>query len=113
MAAVAAATASLPRAKRSSPRCARNGLSFSAPCGSSPRCPMPEWRKLVSEHLGALALDPPERAEVVEEIAAHLDETFADLRHRSLAEQDATTRSLRAIPDSRTLRPKNHTTRGQ
>jgi hypothetical protein len=74
---------------------------------------MPEWRKLVSEHLGALALDPHERAEVVEELAAHLDETFADLRHRGLAEQDATQRCLSEVHDWRDLRRKIQTARGK
>jgi hypothetical protein len=74
---------------------------------------MPEWRKLVSELLGALALDPHERAEVVEELAAHLDETFADLRHRGLAEQEATQRCLSEVHDWRDLRRKIQTARGK
>jgi hypothetical protein len=74
---------------------------------------MPEWRKLVGEHLGALALDPHERAEVVEELAAHLDETFADLRHRGLAEQDAIQRCLSEVHDWRDLRRKIQTARGK
>ncbi len=60
---------------------------------------MPDWRKLVNEHLTALALEPDERAEVVEELAAHLDETFADLRRRGFSENDAAQSCLSEVND--------------
>jgi hypothetical protein len=67
---------------------------------------MPDWRKLVNEHLAALALEPYERAEVVEELAAHLDETFLDLRRRGFSEEDAAKSCLSEVNDWPDLRRK-------
>ncbi len=67
---------------------------------------MPDWRQLVNEHLAALVLDPHDRAEVIEELAAHLDETFVDLRRRGLSEGDAARRCLSEVHDWRDLRRK-------
>ena len=60
---------------------------------------MPDWRKLVNEHLAALALESYERAEVVEELATHLDETFLDLRGRGFSEVDAAKSCLSEVND--------------
>jgi hypothetical protein len=65
---------------------------------------MPDWRKLVGEHLAALALDPQEREEVIEELAAHFEETFVDLRKRGLTEENATSRCLDEVRDWNSLR---------
>jgi hypothetical protein len=67
---------------------------------------MPDWRKLVNEHLAALALEPYERAEVVEELATHLDETFLDLRRRGFSEEDAAKSCLSEVNDWPDLRRK-------
>jgi hypothetical protein len=64
---------------------------------------MPDWRKLVGEHLATLAFDPEERDEVIEELAAHFDETFADLRKRGFTEEDATSRCLDEVRDWHSL----------
>jgi hypothetical protein len=72
---------------------------------------MPDWRKLVGEHLAALALDPQEREEVIEELAAHFDETFADLRRRGLTEENATSRCLDEVRDWDSLRKNLQTAR--
>jgi hypothetical protein len=72
---------------------------------------MPDWSKLVHDHLAQLALEQGERAEVIEELAAHLDETFADLRHRGFGEQDATQRCLSEVNDWRDLCRKIQTAR--
>jgi len=72
---------------------------------------MPDWHKLVCERLATLALDTDERAEIIEELAAHLDETFADLRHRGFGEQDAAQRCLSEVNDWRDLRRKIQTAR--
>jgi len=37
---------------------------------------MPDWSKLVHDHLGGLGLQASERAEIVEELAGHLEEIF-------------------------------------
>ena len=65
---------------------------------------MPDWRKLVGEHLATLALDPQEREEVIEELAAHFDETFMDLCKRGFNEEDATSRCLDEVRDWHSLR---------
>jgi hypothetical protein len=67
---------------------------------------MPDWRRLVSDRLAALALDPNERVEVVEELAAHLDETFVELRRRGFSEKDAAKRCLSEVNDWPDLRRK-------
>ena len=72
---------------------------------------MPDWRKLVGKHLATLALDPQERKEVIEELAAHFDETFADLRRRGLTEENATSRCLEEVRDWNSLRRSLQTAR--
>ena len=67
---------------------------------------MPDWRNVVSDHLAALALEPHERAEVIEELAAHLDETFVDLRRRGFTEEHAAKRCLSEVRDWPDLRRK-------
>jgi hypothetical protein len=65
---------------------------------------MPDWSRLVHDHLAELALEPDERAEVVEELAAHFDETFMDLCKRGFNEEDATSRCLDEVRDWHSLR---------
>ena len=67
---------------------------------------MPDWRKLVSDRLAALSLDPQECVEVIEELAAHLDETFLDLRRRGFSEEDAARSCLSEVNDWPDLRRK-------
>jgi hypothetical protein len=67
---------------------------------------MPDWRKFVSDRLAALDLDPQECAKVIEELAAHLDETFLDLRRRGFSEEDAGKRCLAEVNDWPDLRRK-------
>jgi hypothetical protein len=64
---------------------------------------MPDWSKLVHDHLVQLALEPGERAEVVEELAAHLEETFHDLCRQGFSEEDATRGCLLEVEDWRGL----------
>jgi hypothetical protein len=64
---------------------------------------MPDWSKLVHDHLVPLALEPGERAEVVEELAAHLEETFRDLCRQGFSEEDATRGCLLEVEDWRGL----------
>ncbi len=51
---------------------------------------MPDWSKLVHDRLGRMALEVSERMEIVEELAAHLEEIFHNLRRQGLSEEDAT-----------------------
>ncbi len=55
---------------------------------------MRDWHKLVSEHLGGLNLEAHERAEVIEELADHLEEAFAEFRRQGLSEEGAAKRCL-------------------
>src|SRR5260370_39285803 len=72
---------------------------------------MPEWRKLVGGRLATLALDAQEREEVIEELAAHFDETFMDVRKRGLTEENATSRCLDEVRDWNSLRKNLQTAR--
>jgi hypothetical protein len=65
---------------------------------------MPNWQELVRRELAGLDLEPHERAEVIEEIAAHLDDVYAGLRGQGLAEEDAIKRSLGEVEDWQNLR---------
>jgi hypothetical protein len=60
---------------------------------------MPDWHKLVSEHLDALSLEAHERAEVMEELAGHLEEAFAEFRRQGLSEEGAAKRCLGEFND--------------
>ena len=65
---------------------------------------MPDWHELVRRQLASLDLEPNERAEVIEELAAHLNDTFDGLRARGLAEEEAIQRSLDEVKDWQVLR---------
>jgi hypothetical protein len=67
---------------------------------------MRDWRALVEERLAGLALEPEERAEVIAEVAAHLEESFEALRRQGLSEESASERALSEIKDWRALRRK-------
>jgi hypothetical protein len=64
---------------------------------------MPNWHELVRRQLAGLALEPQECDEVIEELAAHLDDTFEELRRRGFTEDDAIQRSLCEVEDWREL----------
>jgi len=72
---------------------------------------LPDWQALVRSQLDGLALEPHERAEVIEELAAHLDETFEGLRRRGFAEEDAAERCRNEAKDWRDLRRRIQTAR--
>jgi putative ABC transport system permease protein len=50
---------------------------------------MPDWTARLRVRLGALRLHPAREAEIVEEIAQHLDERYAELRSQGVDEDDA------------------------
>jgi hypothetical protein len=69
---------------------------------------MPDWNALVREHLDGLSLEAEERREVIAELAAHLEESFEELRRQGLAEEAAVSRTLlqliaRAAPVARSF----------
>ena len=48
---------------------------------------MPDWRKAVGEHIARARLDPASEAEVVEELAQHMDERYEELRSSGVSEE--------------------------
>ncbi len=67
---------------------------------------MPDWNALVRERLAGLFLEQDERGEVIAELAAHLEESFEELRRQGLAEGAAVTRTLLQVKDWQDLRRK-------
>jgi hypothetical protein len=67
---------------------------------------MPDWQELVGRELAELALEPCEREDVIEELAAHFEEAYDDLRARGLTEDDAAQRCVDEVKNWRELRRK-------
>ncbi len=65
---------------------------------------MPDWQALVRRQLDGLALEPRERAEVIEELASHLIETFEGLRRQGFTEEDAAQQCMTEVKDWHDLR---------
>lgn len=72
---------------------------------------MPDWNALVREQLAGLSLEQDERGEVIAELAAHLEESFEELRRQGLAEEAAVSRTLLQVKDWQDLRRKIQTAR--
>ncbi len=68
--------------------------------------PRRDWEELVRAKLAGLAIEPREKREVIEELAAHLDETYEELRGRGFTEEDAAQRALREVKDWHKLQRK-------
>jgi hypothetical protein len=62
---------------------------------------MPKWSELVATHLHNLRLPPERRDEVIEEIAAHLEETSREALANGADEQQARERALAEVTDWR------------
>jgi hypothetical protein len=67
---------------------------------------MPDWNALVGEQLAGLLLEQDESCEVIAELAAHLEEGFAELRRQGWTEEAAVTRTLLQVKDWQDLRRK-------
>jgi hypothetical protein len=67
---------------------------------------MRDWKELVRTKLAGLAIEPEEQREVIEELAAHLEETCEALRGEGLTEQEGIRRALSQVPDWNDLRNK-------
>ena len=67
---------------------------------------MRDWQELVRRELSELDLESHERADVIEELAAHLDDVYEDLRKAGLSEEESIQRSLSEVKDWRNLRRK-------
>lgn len=72
-----------------------------------------DWQKLVSRRLAGLALDEREKAEVIGELAGHLEETYEALRHDGLSEDEALGRTLNEVRNWNALRRNIYSTRGK
>ncbi len=73
---------------------------------------MPDWRKLVQEHLEPHQA-PAHREEVVAELAAHLEETYEALRLQGLTEAAAVVLTLQEVEDWHVLAQKIHRAKSQ
>jgi hypothetical protein len=58
---------------------------------------MPDWQKIVSEHLGHLPLQDSVREDVVAELAGHLEETYEALLKGGLSEAESVRRTLSTV----------------
>ena len=67
---------------------------------------MPDWESLVRQQLVGLSLEAGERREVIAELAAHLEETFEQLRRRGFSEEVAVERALSQVGNWQSLRRK-------
>jgi hypothetical protein len=65
---------------------------------------MRDWEAVVRTKLAEIDLAPDERGEVIEELAAHLDEAFAELRRQGMTEEAAAQVALSQVRDWRELR---------
>ena len=60
---------------------------------------MPDWKKLVREHIASSALPAASREEIVSELAAYLEETYEDARSRGLTDADAVELAAQEVSD--------------
>src|SRR5215470_12457698 len=84
-----AAIASPRREKRDWRPSARNGRNYSTLCAACVRWPVPDWRQFVAGQLAQWPPESPERQEIIEELASHLEETYEHLRHRGASHSQA------------------------
>jgi len=64
---------------------------------------MHDWAQIVRERLASLALPNEDAAQVFDELADHLEETYQSLRNEGLSEQTAIGRVLEGVGDWRVL----------
>jgi predicted negative regulator of RcsB-dependent stress response len=55
---------------------------------------MPDWCELVRQRLAGIRLDQDDAAQVFDELASHLEESYQTLRGDGVAEQAAVGRAL-------------------
>jgi putative ABC transport system permease protein len=60
---------------------------------------MPDWQSIVRRRLGPLQLDPARSADVVDELAQHVAQHFADLTASGMDEDEAMRRALAPLDD--------------
>ena len=60
---------------------------------------MPDWKSLVRERVGPLPLDAARAADIVDELAQHVAQHYADLLSTGATETDALQRALAPLAD--------------
>jgi hypothetical protein len=64
---------------------------------------MPEWKAEISAHLANLRLTPTREAAIVEELAQHLDDCYAELLNGGATEAEAYRAALAELSGSEIL----------
>jgi|SRR5580658_3936423 hypothetical protein len=67
---------------------------------------MRDWKALVEERLAGLALEPQEKAEVIAEVAAHLEDICEGMLKQGITEEAAVRRALSRVGNWRDLQRK-------
>jgi len=65
-----------------------------------------DWRAFVEQRLAGLALEPKERAEVIAEVAEHLEDTCDEMLRQGMTEEEAVRRALSQAGNWRSLQHK-------
>ncbi|MGC1647207.1 MAG: hypothetical protein WA741_15430 [Candidatus Sulfotelmatobacter sp.] len=75
---------------------------------------MPDWKRVVSEHIESCgSLPPATREEVVSELAAHLEETYEAALGQGLSEDAAIVLALQEVNDWHALAARIHRARSE
>ena len=74
---------------------------------------MHDWGQIVRERLANLALPDEDAAQVLDELAGHLEEAYQSLRNEGLSEQVATVRVVEGVGDWRVLQRKIESSRNK
>jgi putative ABC transport system permease protein len=64
---------------------------------------MPEWKQEIIERLTALKLEPVRESEIVEELAQHLEDRYAELLSRGATPEEASRAALAELSERKTL----------
>jgi hypothetical protein len=67
---------------------------------------MRDWRSLAEQRLASLALEPQEKAEVIAEVAAHLEEICEEMLRQGITEEEAVRRALSRVGNWKDLQRK-------
>src|SRR5678816_1083451 len=94
-----ATTPSRPQVSPFSRRSERAGGNSPRPSPMYRGCAMPDWRIEIRARLANAHIDPANEAEIVEELAQHLDDEFAELRARGIDERGARETLLAHLDD--------------
>ena len=63
---------------------------------------MPDWRLLIRQRLTGLEIRPVDELDIVEELAQHVEDRYAELKGSGVSEHDALSASLEEL-DGQTL----------